>query len=104
MGTAGVHHVLIGQLAHSDTESYLFGFHRGPHERRFCDAEVARLGSMLPLLGSTLTRLRLAEEVERLRRHAVAAPTLAVLTHREREIASDVAEAWPTSTSPGGAV
>jgi DNA-binding CsgD family transcriptional regulator len=91
-GPQGVHHVLIGRLAHSDTESLLFGFHRGPRERRFSDADVARLGSLLPLLGSTLSRLRLAEEVERLRSHAVALPHLAGLTRREREIAGDVAE------------
>jgi two-component system, NarL family, nitrate/nitrite response regulator NarL len=37
--------------------------------------------------------LRLAEELERLRRrHPVAGPALAELTRREREIATDVAE------------
>jgi DNA-binding CsgD family transcriptional regulator len=91
-GPLGIHHVLICRLAHSDTESFLFGFHRGPRERRFSDADVARLGSLLPLLCSTLTGLRLAEEVERLRRHAADGWPLAALTRREREIATDVAE------------
>jgi len=91
-GPLGIHHAVICRLAYSNTESFLFGFNRGPLERRFSDAEVARLGSWLPLLGSTLTRLRLAEEVERLRRHAASGQVLAALTRREHEIATDVAE------------
>jgi DNA-binding CsgD family transcriptional regulator len=92
-GPLGIHHVLIVRLAHSETESFLFGFHRASGERPFSDADVARVGSLLPVLGSTLSRLRLAEELERLReRHLVAVPELAGLTGREREIATDVAE------------
>jgi DNA-binding CsgD family transcriptional regulator len=88
-----IHHVLIARLAHSNNESFVFGFHRAAGERRFSDADVARVGSLLPVLGSTLSRLQLAEEVERLRGgHAVAVPAFAELTRREREIATDVAE------------
>jgi hypothetical protein len=66
-GPLGIHHVLIVRFAHSETESFLFGFHRAPGERRFSDADVARVGTLLPVMGSTLSRLRLAEELERLR-------------------------------------
>ena len=48
---------------------------------------------MLAPLLSTLSRLRLAEELKRLRSgYATAVPPRAGLTHREQEIASDVAE------------
>jgi DNA-binding CsgD family transcriptional regulator len=92
-GPLGIHHVLIVRLAHSETESFLFGFHRAAGERRFSDADVTRVGTLLPVLGSTLSRLRLAEELEQLRgRHLAAGPAFAELTSREREIAGDVAE------------
>jgi DNA-binding CsgD family transcriptional regulator len=92
-GPLGIHHVLVMRLAHTDTESFVFGFHRAPGERRFCDADVARVGGLLVPLVSTLSRLRLAEQLELLRGgHAAAVPALAGLTRREREIASDVAE------------
>jgi DNA-binding CsgD family transcriptional regulator len=92
-GPLGIHHVMIIRLAHCGSESFVFGLHRAAEGRRFCDAEVARVGGLLAPLVSTLSRLRLAEEVERLRgRHAVAVPALAELTRREQEIASDVAE------------
>jgi DNA-binding CsgD family transcriptional regulator len=92
-GPLGIHHVLAVRLAHTDTESFVFGFHRAPDERRFCDADVARVGGLLPPLISTLSRLRLAEQLERLRgNYAVAVPALAELTRREREIATDIAE------------
>jgi hypothetical protein len=84
----GIHHVLVVRLAHSDAESFVFGFHRAAGERRFSDADVARMGSLLPVLGSTLSRLRLAEQLERLRGgHAAAVPQ----------------KVWPTSTSPAAA-
>jgi DNA-binding CsgD family transcriptional regulator len=92
-GPLGIHHVLVMRLAHTDTESFVFGLHRAPGERRFCDADVARVGGLLAPLASTLSRLRLAEQLERLRGgHAAAVPALAELTRREREIATDVAE------------
>jgi DNA-binding CsgD family transcriptional regulator len=91
-GPIGIHHVLLARLAHSDTECFVLGFHRAADERRFSDADVARLAGLLPLLGSTLSRVRLAEELNRLRGHAALAPGLAALTRREREIAADVAE------------
>jgi DNA-binding CsgD family transcriptional regulator len=91
-GPLGIHHVLFGRLAHSDTESFVFGCHRAAGERRFSNVEVARMASLLPLLGSALTRVRLAEEIEQLRGHAAAVPAFAELTRREREIAADVAE------------
>jgi DNA-binding NarL/FixJ family response regulator len=47
---------------------------------------------LLPLLGSALSRVRLAEEVEQLPGRAAAVPAFAELTRREREIAADVAE------------
>ena len=91
-GPLGIHHVLFARLAHSDTETFVLGFHRGVGERRFSDADVSRMGSLLPLLGSTLSRLRLAEEIAQLRGHAATVPALGELTSREREIANDVAE------------
>ena len=91
-GPLGIHHVLFGRLAYSDTESFVFGFHRSVGESRFSDADVARVASLLPLLGSALATSRLAEVVERRRGHAAAVPAFAELTRREREIASDVAE------------
>jgi DNA-binding NarL/FixJ family response regulator len=84
---------MIIRLAHCGSESFVFGLHRAAGGRRFCDAEVGRVGGLLTPLVSTLSRLRLAEELERLRGgHAVAVPALAGLTRREQEIASDVAE------------
>jgi|tagenome__1003787_1003787.scaffolds.fasta_scaffold20924444_2 DNA-binding CsgD family transcriptional regulator len=92
-GPLGIHHAMIIRLAHHGDESFVFGLHRTAGGRRFCDAEVARVGGLLAPLVSTLSRLRLAEEVERLRGgHAVGVPVLAGLTRREHEIASDVAE------------
>ncbi len=91
-GPIGIHHVLLARLAHSDTETFVLGFHRASAVRRFSDADVARLAGLLPLVGSTLSRLRLAEELCMLRGHAALVPGLAALTHREREIAADVAE------------
>ena len=92
-GPLGIHHVLIIRLAQSDTESVVLGLHRSPGGRRFSDAEVARVGGLLAPLVSTVSRLRLAEELERLRAGcAVAVPALAGLTRRERDIAGDVAE------------
>jgi DNA-binding CsgD family transcriptional regulator len=92
-GPLGIHHVLIIRVAHGGSESFVFGLHRTAGGRRFCDEEVTRVGGLLTPLVSTLTRLRLAEELERLRGgHTVAAPVLAVLTRREREIVGDVAE------------
>jgi hypothetical protein len=46
-GPLGIHHVLIIRLAHSDTESFVFGLHRSAGGRRFCDADVARVGGLL---------------------------------------------------------
>jgi len=92
-GPLGIHHVLIIRLAHRDDESFVFGLRRAAGGRRFCDAEVARVGGLLAPLMSTMSRLRLAEELEALRGgHAVAGPALAGLTCREQEIAGDVAE------------
>jgi len=91
-GPMGIHHVLLARIAHSDTESFVLGFHRGAAERRFSDADVARLAALLPLLGSTLSRVRLAEGLSKLRGHAALVPMSAALTRREREIAADVAE------------
>jgi DNA-binding CsgD family transcriptional regulator len=91
-GPLGIHHVLFARLAHSDTESFVFGFHRAAGGRRFSSAEVARLGSSLALLGLALSRVRLAEETEQLPGHAAAVPAFTGLTLREREIAGDVAE------------
>ena len=92
-GPLGIHHVMIIRLAYCSSESFVFGLHRAASGRRFCDAEVARVGGLLAPLVSTLSRLRLAEELERLRgANAVAVPALAGLTLRERDIASDVAE------------
>jgi DNA-binding CsgD family transcriptional regulator len=92
-GPLGIHHVMIIRLAHGGNESFVFGLHRAASGRRFSDAEVARVGGLLAPLVSTLSRLRLAEELERLRGgNAVAVPALAGLTRREQEIASDVAE------------
>jgi DNA-binding CsgD family transcriptional regulator len=92
-GPLGIHHVLIARYAYSESETFLFGLHRAAGERRFSDADVARLGALLPVLGSTLSRMRLAEELTKLReRRAAIAPVLAELTRREREIAADVAE------------
>ncbi|MCW2629445.1 LuxR C-terminal-related transcriptional regulator [Mycobacterium sp.] len=92
-GPLGIHHVMIIRLAHCGNESFVFGLHRAASGRRFCDAEVARVGGLLAPLVSTLSRLRLAEELERLRGgNAVAVPALAGLTLREQDIASDVAE------------
>ena len=92
-GPLGIHHVMIIRLAHCGNESFVFGLHRAASGRRFCDAEVARVGGLLAPLVSTLSRLRLAEELERLRGgNAVAVPVLAGLTLREQDIASDVAE------------
>ena len=92
-GPLGIHHVMIIRLAHCGSESFVFGLHRAASGRRFCDAEVARVGGLLAPLVSTLSRLRLAEELERLRGgNAVAVPALAGLTLREQDIASDVAE------------
>lgn len=91
-GPLGIHHVLLIRLAHCGSESFVFGLHRAAGGRRFCDAEVTRVGGLLAPLVSTLSRLRLVEELERLRGgHTVAAPALAVLSHREREITGDVA-------------
>jgi DNA-binding CsgD family transcriptional regulator len=92
-GPLGIHHVMIIRLAHYGSESFVFGLHRPASGRRFRDAEVARVGGLLAPLVSTLSRLRLAEELERLRgAHATAVPALARLTRREQEIAGDVAE------------
>jgi DNA-binding CsgD family transcriptional regulator len=91
-GPLGIHHVLFGRLAHSNTESFVFGFHRSAGERRFSDADVAMVASLLPLLGSALTSLRPADVAERRRGQAAAVPAFAELTCREREIATDVAE------------
>lgn len=92
-GPLGIHHLMIIRVAHCGSESFAFGLHRAAGGRRFCDAEVARVGGLLAPLVSTLSRLRLAEELERLRGvAAVAVPALAGLTHREQEIAHDVAE------------
>jgi DNA-binding CsgD family transcriptional regulator len=92
-GPLGIHHVLIARYAYSERETFLFGLHRASDQRRFSEADVARLGALLPVLGSTLSRIRLAEELEVLReRRNPGTPVLAGLTHREREIATDVAE------------
>jgi DNA-binding CsgD family transcriptional regulator len=92
-GPLGIHHVMIIRLAHRRDESFVFGLHRSASGRRFSDADVARVGGLLAPLMSTVSRLRQAEELEALRGgNAVAVPTLAGLTRREREIASDVAE------------
>jgi DNA-binding CsgD family transcriptional regulator len=92
-GPLGIHHVLIIRLAYSGSESFVFGLHRAAGGRRFADAEVARVGGLLPPLVSTLSRLRLAEELERLRgEQGVAMPAFAELTRREREIAGDVVD------------
>jgi DNA-binding CsgD family transcriptional regulator len=92
-GPLGIHHVLLIRLAPCVSESFVFGLHRTARGRRFCDEEVTRVGGLLAPLVSTLSRLRLAEELERLcGGHTVTAPALAVLTRREREIAGDVAE------------
>ena len=91
-GPMGIHHVLLARLAHSDTECFVLGFHRAAGERRFSDADVARLAGLLPLLGSTLSRVQLAEELNKPRGHAALVPKFAALTLREREIAADVAE------------
>jgi DNA-binding CsgD family transcriptional regulator len=91
-GPLGIHHVLFARLAHSDTESVVFGFHRAAGARRFSNGEVARVASLLPLLGLALSRVRLAEEVEQLTCSAAAVPAFAELTRREQEIAADVAE------------
>ncbi len=91
-GPLGIHHVLIARFAHSATDSFVFGFHRAAGERRFSDAEVSRVGSLLPLLGSTFSRLRLVQGLEGPRGSAATVPTLVELTRREWEIATDVAE------------
>jgi DNA-binding CsgD family transcriptional regulator len=92
-GPLGIHHVMIIRLAYRGDESVVFGLHRAASGRRFGDAEVARVGGLLAPLVSTVSRLRLAEELEALRGGiAVALPALAGLTLREQEIASDVAE------------
>jgi DNA-binding CsgD family transcriptional regulator len=92
-GPLGIHHVLIARYAYSESETFLFGLHRAAGRRGFSDADVARVGALLPVLGSTLSRMRLAEELERLReRRTAVTPALTGLTHREREIATDVAE------------
>jgi DNA-binding CsgD family transcriptional regulator len=91
-GPLGIHHVLIIRLAYCGSESFVFGLHRAAGGHRFCDEEVTRVGGLLAPMVSTLSRLRLAEELERLRGgYTVGAPALAVLTRREREIAGDVA-------------
>jgi hypothetical protein len=56
-----IQHVFIARYAYSESETFLFGLHRAPGERRFSDADVAGLGALLPVLGSTLSRMRLAE-------------------------------------------
>jgi DNA-binding CsgD family transcriptional regulator len=92
-GPLGIHHVLIIRIAHCGNESFVFGLHRAAGGRRFSDAEVSRVGGLLAPLISTLSRLRLAEELERLRgAHSEAMSGLAGLTCREREIVGDVAE------------
>ena len=82
-GPMGIHHVLLARIAPSDTECFVLGFHRPVSEHRFSDTDVARLAGLLPLLGSTLSRLRECPAV---------VPMFAPLTLREREIAADVAE------------
>src|SRR5258708_13691986 len=78
---------MIIRLAHCGNESFVFGLHRAASGRRFCDAEVARVGGLLAPLVSTLSRLRLAEELERLRGgNAVAVPGLSGPTPREPDI------------------
>lgn len=91
-GPMAIHHVLLARIAHSDTESFVLGFHRPASGHRFSDTDVARLAGLLPLLGSTLSRVRTAEELTALRGNAALVPTFAGLTLREREIAADVAE------------
>jgi len=91
-GPMAIHHVLLARIAHSDTESFVLGFHRPASEHRFSDTDVARLAGLLPLLGSTLSRVRTAEELTALRGNAALVPMFGALTLREREIASDVAE------------
>jgi DNA-binding CsgD family transcriptional regulator len=92
-GPLGIHHVMIIRLALYGGESVVFGLHRAASGRRFRDAEVARVGGLLAPLLSTLSRLRLAEELERLRgAQPLAWPPHAGLTSREQEIAGDVAE------------
>lgn len=91
-GPMAIHHVLLARIAHSDTESFVLGFHRPASAHRFSDTDVARLAGLLPLLGSTLSRVRTAEELTALRGNATLVPTFAGLTLREREIAADVAE------------
>ncbi len=59
-GPLGIHNVMIIRLAHRGDESFVFGLHRAPGGRRFCDAEVSRVGGLLAPLVSTLSRLRLA--------------------------------------------
>ena len=92
-GPMGIHHVMIIRVARSDTESIVFGLHRTARGRRFRDAEVTRVGGLLAPLISTMSRLSLAEELQRLRgAHSVALPALSGLTLREQQIAGDVAE------------
>jgi DNA-binding CsgD family transcriptional regulator len=92
-GPLGIHHVMIIRLAPRGGENFVFGLHRAASGRRFSDPEVARVGGLLAPLVSTLSRLRLTEELEALRgTHAPAVPALAGLTSREHEIAGDVAE------------
>ena len=91
-GPMGIHHVLLARVAHSDTECFVLGFHRPASVHRFSDTEVSRLAGLLPLLGSTLSRVRTTEELTTLRGHAALVPMFAALTSREREIAADVAE------------
>jgi len=91
-GPQGIHHVLFARLAHSDTDSFVFGFHRAEGERRFASGEISRVAGLLPLLGSALSRVQVAEGVEQLAGRAAALSSFAELTRREREIAADVAE------------
>ena len=92
-GPLGIHHVLLIRLALLGGESFVFGLHRAAGGRRFRDEEVTRVGGLLAPLISTVSRFRLAEELERLRGgHTLTAPALAVLSRREREITGDVAE------------
>jgi DNA-binding CsgD family transcriptional regulator len=92
-GPLGIHHVMIIRLAPCRSESFVFGLHRGAGGRRFGDAEVARVGGLLAPLVSTISRLRMAEELEGLRgATAAAGPALAALTRREHQIARDVAD------------
>ena len=46
-GPLGIHHVLIARYAYSESETFLFGLHRAPGERRFSEADVARLNYLI---------------------------------------------------------